>query len=120
MKTFLTTVLLLIFNLSIGQNSVANYNKFINPTNNNNYQILSNHNNDKLIKPAITTTNDKKAKNIKSIKMESYSEKEWRKIRKQIKRNKKRLSYKKGNIYSTKKIDTIYIHPRKESLLSGW
>lgn len=119
MKTLLTTALLLIFNLSIGQDNITNY-KLINSINNSNSQISSNHRNDKLIKSVIATTTEKKANNTKSIKIETYSEKEWRKIRKQIHRNKKRLSYKKSNIYSTKKIDTIYIHPRKESLLSGW
>ena len=119
MKAFLTTVLLLIFNLSIGQNSVANY-RIIDQTNKNGFQTQDNHSNDELNKSRIATTSKKTENNSKPIKVETYSEKEWKKITKQIKRNKKRLSYMKKDMYPAKKIDTVYLHPKKESLLSGW
>ncbi|WP_152538557.1 hypothetical protein [Aquimarina macrocephali] len=38
-----------------------------------------------------------------------YSKKEWRKIKKQLKKNKKRVSNAKNSIYASKVMDTIYI-----------
>ncbi|GGX05939.1 hypothetical protein [Aquimarina muelleri] len=113
MKAFFTTIiLLLVFNMSIGQNSIINY-KLINTANKSNLQISDNQINNKLIKHDTVTTN-------KPIRIKSYNEKEWRKIKKQIKKSKKRFSNAKNPIHSIRKIDTVYIHTSKESLLSGW
>ncbi|WP_159025465.1 hypothetical protein [Aquimarina sp. Aq78] len=55
-----------------------------------------------------------------------YSKKEWRKIKKQLKKNKKRVSNAKNSIYASKVMDTIYIDiptyntGSSQSRLSGW
>ncbi|WP_159090935.1 hypothetical protein [Aquimarina aquimarini] len=62
---------------------------------------------------------------IKKKGKEFYSKKEWQKIKKQLKKNKKRAS--KQNIHAYKKMDTIYLDipnhrndRTKESRLSAW
>ncbi|SEL13677.1 hypothetical protein SAMN04487910_1824 [Aquimarina amphilecti] len=49
---------------------------------------------------AITTSNNNEV---------LYSDKEWKKIKKQIRRNKKRIANSKNGIHSYKKVDTIYL-----------
>lgn len=52
-----------------------------------------------------------------------YSKREWRKIKKQLKKNRRRVSNTKNSIYASKVLDTIYLNVPKfseESRLSGW
>ncbi len=61
-------------------------------------------------------------KNISRRDKQFYSKKEWRKIKKQIQKNKKRLSM-DHQIHSIKALDTIYMDIPKggeSSLSSGW
>ncbi|PKV49611.1 hypothetical protein ATE84_1643 [Aquimarina sp. MAR_2010_214] len=63
---------------------------------------------------------------IKTKSKDFYSKKEWRKIKKQLKKNKRRVSNTKNSVYTYKVIDTIYIDipsfntVRGKSRLSGW
>ncbi|WP_282080834.1 hypothetical protein [Aquimarina algiphila] len=62
---------------------------------------------------------------IKKKDKRFYSKKEWRKIKKQLSRNKKRVSNTKNSIYTSRTIDTIYLNipvnnNNNESRLSGW
>ncbi len=64
---------------------------------------------------------------IKIKDQDFYSKKEWRKIKKQLKKNKKRVSNAKNSIiYASKVMDTIYIDipayntGSSQSRLSGW
>ncbi|MEW7290864.1 hypothetical protein [Aquimarina sp. 2304DJ70-9] len=62
-------------------------------------------------------------KNISRRDKQFYSKKEWRKIKKQLQKNKKRFSELNNEIHTFKTIDTIYMDipiNRKESRLSGW
>ncbi len=61
--------------------------------------------------------------NISRKDKQFYSKKEWRKIKNQLKKSKKRISKLQDGIHTTKRIDTIYLNvprPTKESSLSGW
>ncbi|WP_108808315.1 MULTISPECIES: hypothetical protein [Aquimarina] len=63
---------------------------------------------------------------IKMKDKDFYSKKEWRKIKKQLKKNKRRASNAKHSIYASKVMDTIYIDipayniGSGQSRLSGW
>ncbi|MDY8136534.1 hypothetical protein [Aquimarina sp. 2201CG5-10] len=73
---------------------------------------------DKLVLKVSGNQSNSKTKNDKF-----YSEKEWKKIQKQIKRNKKKVANRRDNIHSSKVIDTIYLDVPAlsgESQLSGW
>ncbi len=63
--------------------------------------------------------------NISEEDKRYYSKKEWKKIKKAILRNKKRVNAKKNSIHAFKLMDTIFLkHPSgvnvKESSLSAW
>lgn len=61
--------------------------------------------------------------NISKRDKQFYSKKEWKKIKKQLARNKKRLSQTDNAIHTSKIIDTIYMDIPKgtsASSLSGW
>ncbi|WP_152538556.1 hypothetical protein [Aquimarina macrocephali] len=115
MKIAMTTVVLLCITYSsIGQSNTTDF-KSITITNNTlQKQNLS-----------YTTNSIEANENVaqRSKNTNRYSEKKWKKIRKQIQRNKKRVSKYKSNVYASKKIDTIYLdipsHNGK-SRLSGW
>jgi len=67
-----------------------------------------------------TTTNSATA--IKRSEI-YYSDKEWKKIKNQIKRNKKRITNSKNGIHSYKKLDTIYLEikiSKTNSLITDW
>ncbi len=53
-----------------------------------------------------------------------FSRKEWRKIKKQLSKNKKRISRLEDGIHSYRTVDTIYVDTQKsypsKSSLSGW
>ncbi|MEB3343989.1 hypothetical protein U6A24_00875 [Aquimarina gracilis] len=61
--------------------------------------------------------------NISKKDKQFFSKKEWRKIKKQLLKNKKRISKIEGGIHTYKTIDTIYVdiesYPTRSSL-SGW
>ncbi len=62
-------------------------------------------------------------KNISEEDRRYYSKKEWKKIKKQILRNKEKFSSQKNGIQTFKTIDTIFLDIPiydKGSLLSGW
>ncbi|WP_159025464.1 hypothetical protein [Aquimarina sp. Aq78] len=115
MKIAMTTVVLLCITYSsIGQSNTTDF-KSITITNNTlQKQNLS-----------YTTNSIEANENVaqRSKNTNRYSEKEWKKIRKQIQRNKKRVSKYKSNVYASKKIDTIYLDipsHNEKSRLSGW
>ncbi len=61
--------------------------------------------------------------NISYRDKQFYSKKEWRKIKKQILKNKKKITNQKNSIHVSKVIDTIYLDIpsfNKVSRLSGW
>ncbi len=113
MKIAMTTVLLLCISYSsIGQSNTTDFKSISNNT---------------LQKQAssYTTTSVEVNENIdqQSKNTTIYSEKKWKKIRKQIEKNKKRASKYKSDVYASKKIDTIYLDiPANsgKSRLSGW
>jgi hypothetical protein len=55
-----------------------------------------------------------------------YSKKEWRKIKKQLKKNQRRVFNTKNSIHTSKVMDSMYINipayttKNKQSRLSGW
>lgn len=52
-----------------------------------------------------------------------YSDKEWKKVKNQIKRNKKRVTNSKNGIHSYKKLDTIYLEikiSKNNSRITDW
>jgi len=49
-----------------------------------------------------------------------YTNKEWRKIKRQIKKNKKRITNSKEGIHTSKVVDTIYLHIKTNSQLTNW
>jgi len=52
-----------------------------------------------------------------------YSEREWKKVKRQIRRNKKRITSNKDGIHSSKIIDTIYLEitiPKTNSQITEW
>ncbi len=58
-------------------------------------------------------------------KKATYKEKEWKKIKKQLRRTKKRFSNPRNTVHTYKKIDTVYLNAPKqikesESRLSDW
>ncbi|GAA4277103.1 hypothetical protein [Aquimarina mytili] len=61
--------------------------------------------------------------NISRKDKQFFSKKEWRKIKNQLKKNKKRISKLQDGIHTSKIIDTVYMDlpkPTRESSLSGW
>ncbi|WP_132065762.1 MULTISPECIES: hypothetical protein [Aquimarina] len=113
MKIAMTTVLLLCISYSsIGQSNTTDFK----PITNNTLQKQAS---------SYTTNSVEANKNVaqQSKNTTIYSEKKWKKIRKQIEKNKKRASKYKSNVYASKKIDTIYLDiPSNsgKSRLSGW
>ncbi len=69
-----------------------------------------------------TTKNEKPSK--KAPKDSLFTEKDWKKIKKQIQKNKKRYTSYKSTITLSKVIDTIYIDipsdKKEDSRLSDW
>ncbi len=62
-------------------------------------------------------------KNVSRKDKQFYSKKEWKKIKKQLLKNKKRISELENGIHTSKVIDTIYFDiPSydKQSRISGW
>ncbi len=61
---------------------------------------------------------------IKKKNKRFYSKKEWKKVKKQISRNRKRFSNTKKNIHTPITIDTIYlnipVHNKEYRLSGGW
>ncbi|EZH74523.1 hypothetical protein ATO12_12190 [Aquimarina atlantica] len=114
-KIAMTTVLLLCISYSsIGQSNTTDF-KSITITNN----TLQKHN------LSYTANSVEANKNVaeQSKNTTIYSEKKWKKIRKQIEKNKKRASKYKSSVYASKKIDTIYLdipNNSGKSRLSGW
>lgn len=52
-----------------------------------------------------------------------YSKKEWKKIKRQLKKNRRKFSNAKNSIHSSKTMDTIFLNipdQHTESRLSGW
>ncbi|WP_299214827.1 hypothetical protein [uncultured Aquimarina sp.] len=52
-----------------------------------------------------------------------YSEREWKKVKRQIRRSKKRITSNKDGIHSSKVIDTIYLEikiPKTNSQITDW
>ncbi|WP_159092094.1 hypothetical protein [Aquimarina sp. Aq107] len=52
-----------------------------------------------------------------------YNDKEWKKIKRQIRRNKKRITNSKNGIHSYKKVDTIYLEikvSKNNSQITNW
>lgn len=116
MKITMTIVVLLCISYSsIGQSNTTDFKSI--PITNNTLQKQS---------LAYTTTNPVEVnENVaqQSKNTSRYSEKKWEKIKKQIQRNKRRVSKYKSSVYTSKKIDTIYldIPPNSgKSRLSGW
>ncbi len=102
----MTSVLLLISYFSIGQNNTTDY-QFIEATATNTTIELSYSDLNKSIAPLPKTFTSKK--NIKSKpfkKNSTYSESEWEKIKRQIRKNKSKVY---SDVYFAKKTDTIYI-----------
>ncbi|WP_109438858.1 MULTISPECIES: hypothetical protein [Aquimarina] len=98
MRIITTTVLLCISFLLTGQQT--------------SYQpIKSNSQQESITKvnrpSEISTPNDKNNDEDKKISLNR--EREWKKIKRQIKRNKKRASHNKNSVYTSRIIDTIYI-----------
>ncbi|WP_405208150.1 hypothetical protein [Aquimarina sp. LLG6339-5] len=53
----------------------------------------------------------------------AYNDKEWKKIKRQIRRNKKRITNSKNGIHSYKKVDTIYLEikiSKTNSQITNW
>ncbi|TPN85919.1 hypothetical protein [Aquimarina algicola] len=48
-----------------------------------------------------------------SPKTDSYSNKNWRKIKRQMRKNKKRVSNFKSDTYISKTLDTVFVNPYK-------
>ncbi len=111
----MTTVLLLCISYSsIGQSNTTDF-KPITITNNTLQKQASSYTTNSV------EANENVAQQSKNTTI--YSEKKWKKIRKQIEKNKKRASKYKSNVYASKKIDTIYLDiPSNsgKSRLSGW
>ncbi|AXT58026.1 hypothetical protein J8L88_09470 [Aquimarina sp. MMG015] len=52
-----------------------------------------------------------------------YNDKEWKKIKRQIRRNKKRITNSKNGIHSYKKVDTIFLEikiSKTNSQITNW
>ncbi|WP_378182291.1 hypothetical protein [Aquimarina sp. SS2-1] len=52
-----------------------------------------------------------------------YSEKEWKKIKRQIRRNRKRITSSKEGIHTSKRLDTIYLEikvPATNTQITDW
>ncbi|WP_298541550.1 hypothetical protein [uncultured Aquimarina sp.] len=52
-----------------------------------------------------------------------YSEKEWKKMKRQIRRNKKRITSNKDGIYNSKVLDTVYLEikiTKTNSQITDW
>ncbi|PKV49610.1 hypothetical protein ATE84_1642 [Aquimarina sp. MAR_2010_214] len=116
MRIATTTVILICISYSsIGQSNTTDF-KPITITNNTLQKQNLSH----------TNTNPIEAnKNVaqRSKNTSIYSEKKWKKIRKQIQKNKKRLFKYKNSVYASKKIDTVYLDIPTysgKSRLSGW
>ncbi len=61
--------------------------------------------------------------NVSRSDKQFFSRREWRKIKKQLQKNKKRIIGEKNSIHTSKVMDTIYFNvPTQggESRLSGW
>ena len=62
--------------------------------------------------------------NITEKDKQFFSRREWKKIKKEIQKNKKKILGEQNGIHTTKVMDTIFldipINPRRESQLSGW
>ncbi|WP_152538293.1 hypothetical protein [Aquimarina megaterium] len=117
MKIAMTTVLLLCISYSsIGQSNTTDFKSITITTTNNTLQKQAS---------SYTINSAEANKNVaqQSKNTTIYSEKKWKKIRKQIEKNKKRASKYKSSVYASKKIDTIYLDiPSNsgKSRLSGW
>ncbi|WP_299312212.1 hypothetical protein [uncultured Aquimarina sp.] len=52
-----------------------------------------------------------------------YSEKEWKKVKRQIRRNKKRITSNRDGIHNSKILDTVYLEikiPKTNSQITDW
>ncbi len=103
MRIIATTVLLWVSFLSSGQNDKTNYKSTSSAFNNISQQESTKINES----TDISTPNNKKDNADKKIS--SKKEKEWKKIKRQIRRNRKRISKHKNSIYTSRIIDTIYV-----------
>ncbi|GGX05946.1 hypothetical protein [Aquimarina muelleri] len=116
LKFAINITFLLLCGISFGQNFE---NEFTSVKNIDNQILEEEYSTDKI------STTDRLIVQTPSVKKDKsfYSKKEWKKIKKQLKKNKKRFSNIKNNIYSSKTIDTIYLNVpdhSTESRLSGW
>ncbi len=57
-----------------------------------------------------TTTNTAPQEEPVQERITTYTDKEWKKIKKQLKRNQKRIARKKYQAYTKKAVDTIYLN----------
>ncbi len=99
MRIILIAVLLCLSHLATAQNS-ANY-----------YQSIAFNTKSKIPKSTnAKQVTDEGIKNSKTNNIHSYNLKEWKKIKKQIRRSKRKYSNTKNLLYSSKiAIDTIFI-----------
>lgn len=102
----MTTLMLLVYFISVSQNDVTDY-KFIEAKTSisQSEQNLSNVNEYRLIAPLALINREKRDLDYYK-KTNSYDDKEWEKIKKQMQLNKKKISY---DVYISKTMDTIYL-----------
>lgn len=118
LKFAINVAFLLLCGISFGQNFE---NEFTSVKNIDNQILEEQYSTDK-----ISTTDRLIVQTpIKDEDESFYSKKEWKKIKKQLKKNKKRFSNSNNSIHTSKIIDTIYLNipiptHTRESRLSGW
>lgn len=116
LKFAMSITFLLLCSISFGQNFE---NEFTSVKNIDNQILEEQYSTDKI------STTDRLIVQTPATKRDKgfYSKKEWKKIKKQLKKNRKRFSNIKNSIHSSKTIDTIYLNipsHNTESRLSGW
>ena len=117
----MTTVLLWISYVSMGQNNVTDY-KSVGAINNDKFQEQYHPNTTKSINPLEDTSNNNIV-NTATKNIPVYNKKEWKKIKKQMQRSQNRVLKNKNSVYISKTIDTIYLDipsSRAQSRLSEW
>ncbi|WP_299431820.1 hypothetical protein [uncultured Aquimarina sp.] len=113
MKLKMVMIIILIW---FGQNTFGQTNTKENSTQENNNSKKSN------VEYSAETTKSTSVIANKNSEI-YYSDKEWEKIKNQIKRNKKRITNSKNGIHSYKKLDTIYLEikiSKTNSLITDW
>ncbi len=117
-KVLATIVFLCIFSTSFGQDYKNNFSS----VNSIDDQIQEKHYTTDEIPLADRLLLRIPIKNISYRDKKFYSKKEWKKIKKQLLKNKQRIS-EQNSIHSSRTLDTIYLDiptQREKSRLSGW